>query len=169
VRADSGFYTESLLQTLEERGLNCIVATKAYPNIKNKVRALTDWVTVCEGIEVREFRHRSESVAGSKERRHFVVCKEISRRPEAGGKLLFEEGFPNYRYSIDVTNLDLPIKEIWNIYNSRADCENRIKELKADFGLESFCLQDFWATEASFRWIMHGRLQPAQSLSTSST
>ncbi|WP_363318570.1 transposase [Algoriphagus sp.] len=40
------------------------------------------------------------------------------------------------------------------MYNNRADCENRIKELKYDFGLENFCLQDFWATEASFRFIM---------------
>ena len=46
------------------------------------------------------------------------------------------------------------VKQVWNIYNSRADCENRIKELKNDFGLENFCLQDFWATEASFRFIM---------------
>ena len=31
----------------------------------------------------------------------------------------------------------------------RADGENRIKELKADFGLDSFNLRDFWATEAA--------------------
>lgn len=154
VRADSGFYTESLLKTLEDRDLNYIIAARVYPNIKNKIRALSDWVTICDGIEVREFTHRSESVAGSRERRHFVVRKEIARRPEAAGKLLFEEDFPNYRYSIYVTNLDLPVKEIWNVYNGRADCENRIKELKADFGLDSFCLRDFWACEASFRWIM---------------
>ncbi len=43
---------------------------------------------------------------------------------------------------------------VWNIYNTRADCENRIKELKQDFGLENFCLKDFLATEASFRFIM---------------
>lgn len=30
----------------------------------------------------------------------------------------------------------------------------KIEELKQDFGLENFCLQDFWATEASFRLIM---------------
>ena len=40
------------------------------------------------------------------------------------------------------------------MYNGRADCENRIKELKQDFGLDNFCLQNFWATEASFRLIM---------------
>ena len=62
VRADSGFYTESLLNTLEARDLNYIIAAKAYPNIKAKVRGLSDWVKICDGIEVREFLHRSESV-----------------------------------------------------------------------------------------------------------
>ena len=50
--------------------------------------------------------------------------------------------------------MDLPLDQIWNMYNSRADCENRIKELKQDFGLDNFCMKDFWATEASFRFMM---------------
>ena len=50
--------------------------------------------------------------------------------------------------------MDLPLDQIWNIYNNRADYEDRIKELKNDFGLDSFYSQDFWATEASFRFIM---------------
>jgi len=41
-----------------------------------------------------------------------------------------------------------------NLYNGRADYENRIKELKIDFGPGNFCLRDFWATEASFKFIM---------------
>ena len=39
--------------------------------------------------------------------------------------------------------------EVWRTYRGRADCENRIKELKADFGLDTFNLHDFWATEAA--------------------
>ena len=35
------------------------------------------------------------------------------------------------------------------MYRGRADCESRIKELKADFGFASFVLRDFWATEAA--------------------
>lgn len=31
----------------------------------------------------------------------------------------------------------------------RVDCEKSIKELKADFGLSSLVLRDFWATEAA--------------------
>ena len=152
VRADSGFYTESLLNSLESRDLNYVVAVRCYPNIKGCIYGLKNWVEVCEGIEVCEFTHQSAQ-KGSKVRRHFVVRKLIERRPEAAGKLLFED-IPEYRYSVYVTNLDLPVVQLWNLYNGRADCENRIKELKQDFGLESFCLKDFWGTEASFRWIM---------------
>lgn len=48
--------------------------------------------------------------------------KQISRRPQAGDKLLFED-LPDYRFSLYVANLNLPLDQIWNIYNSRADCE----------------------------------------------
>lgn len=48
-----------------------------------------------------------------------------------------------------LTDLTQPALEVRRLYRGRADCENRIKELKADFGLGSFCLRDFWATEAA--------------------
>lgn len=56
--------------------------------------------------------------------------------------------------AVMLTNIDLPLDQVWKIYNTRADCENHIKELKEDFGLEHFCLKSFWGTEASFRFIM---------------
>ena len=152
VRGDSGFYTDEILNSLEERDLNYIIAARAYANLKNEIYGMKDWVEVCPGIAVKEWRHQPAD-AKAKARRHIVVRKQISRRPQAGGKLLFED-LPDYRFSLYVTSLDLPLGQIWNIYNSRADCENRIKELKQDFGLDAFCLQDFWATEASFRFIM---------------
>lgn len=37
------------------------------------------------------------------------------------------------------------------MYAGRADRENRIKELKEDLGLDTFCLQSFDATDAAFR------------------
>ena len=48
-----------------------------------------------------------------------------------------------------LTDLSIPAMELWRVYLGRADCENRRKEFKADFGLDSFCLRDFWATEAA--------------------
>lgn len=150
VRADSGFYTEKILRYLESQSLNYIIATRMYPNIKNEVWGLDNWIELTKGIELNEmtFEHNN-----GQPRRYIVIRKRIEDRPKAGGKLLFED-LPGYRYSCYVTNMALPLDQIWNIYNSRADCENRIKELKQDFGLENFCLKDFWATEASYRFIM---------------
>jgi hypothetical protein len=43
--------------------------------------------------------------------------------------------------------------QTWRFYNSRAEIENRIKELKDDFAADGFCLQSFYGTEAAFRLI----------------
>jgi IS4 transposase len=48
-----------------------------------------------------------------------------------------------------VTDLAFPAVEVWRAYRGRADAENRIKELKADFGLDAFSMRKFWATEAA--------------------
>jgi hypothetical protein len=53
-----------------------------------------------------------------------------------------------------VTTLSLLALEIWRSYRGRADCENRINELKADFGLDSFNVNDFYATEAALGFAM---------------
>lgn len=150
LRADSGFYTEEILSYIELQKLNYIIATRMYPNVKSEVYGIEDWISICNGIDVSQMYFEHEM--GTR-RRYIVVRKEIEKRPKAGGKLLFDD-LPGYRYSCYVTNIDLPLDTIWNLYNTRADCENRIKELKQDFGLENFCLKDFWATEASFRFIM---------------
>lgn len=150
VRADSGFYTEELMSYLEAKELNYIMAVRMYPNVKNTIGGLEDWVELTKGIELNQMQFKHEN---GKQRRYILVRKQIDIRPNAAGKMLFED-LPGYRYSCYVTNLELPLDQVWNIYNSRADCENRIKELKSDFGLENFCLKDFWATEASFRFIM---------------
>lgn len=55
----------------------------------------------------------------------------------------------NWRYGAMLTDLSIPALEVWRLYRGRADCENRIKELKTDFGIDSFVLRDFWATEAA--------------------
>ena len=150
VRADSGFYTEELLSYLEENDYSYIMAVRMYPNVKSAVWGLDNWMDLARGIELNE---RVFSHENGKPGRYIIVKKQGNISPDAAGKELFED-LPGYRYSCQVTNLDLPLDQIWNIYNTRADCENRIKELKDDFGLDNFCLQDFWATQASFRFIM---------------
>jgi hypothetical protein len=95
-----------------------------------------------------------EHVAG-KRRRYIVVRKQIEKRHKAGRKLLFED-LPNYRYSCYVTNMDLPLDAIWNIYNARADCENRIKE-KTRLWIRKLLSQRFLGS-GSFIWVYNGGL-----------
>ncbi|MEQ1836983.1 MAG: transposase, partial [Candidatus Nitrotoga sp.] len=57
-------------------------------------------------------------------------------------------------YSALVTDFDLPAVTVWRTYRGRADCENRIKELKYDFAADSFNMKDFWATEAALNTVM---------------
>ena len=154
VRADSGFYAHDFLNYLEqEKKVNYIVAVKMYPTIKKELRMLQEWTHLKEGIETAEFEYRSPE--WKKPRRMIAVRKNIHILTKATGKLLlFDEPVGNYRYSLYVTNLNLPAEQIWLSYKDRADAENRIKELKYDFGLDSFCMDKFWATEAAFRTIM---------------
>jgi len=149
VRADSGFYSNNFLKWFERRDLNYVIAVKFYENIKYQIGAIEKWVNINSGIDVCNIYFKPDN---GEERRYIIVRKKIEKYPNSGGKLLFDE--PTYRYSAYVTNLKLPVDQIYNIYNTRADCENRIKELKYDFGADNFCLKEFYATEASFRFIM---------------
>ncbi len=149
VRADGGFYSNNFLKWFEKRDLKYIVAVKFYQNIKYEIGKIERWVEITKGIEVCNMYFKPDN---GEKRRYIIVRKRIDNYPNSGGKLLFDE--PTYRYSAYVTNLKLPVDQIYNIYNTRADCENRIKELKYDFGADNFCLKEFYATEASFRFIM---------------
>ena len=149
VRADSGFYSNRFLKWFENRELNYIVAVKFYENIKYQIGSVERWLEITDGLDVCNLYFQPDN---GEKRRYIIVRKKVDNYPNSGGKLLFDE--PTYRYSAYVTNLKLPVDQIYNIYNSRADCENRIKELKYDFGADNFCLKEFYATEASFRFIM---------------
>ena len=48
----------------------------------------------------------------------------------------------------------MPARIVYDSYRGRADSENRIKELKADFSLDEFVSHNFWATEACGNFII---------------
>jgi Transposase DDE domain len=48
----------------------------------------------------------------------------------------------------------LPAQQVWNLYRHRADAENGIKELKYDFGFDSFNIESFYGTEAALNMVM---------------
>jgi len=65
-----------------------------------------------------------------------------------------KEIYRSYRFSSYVTNIKLPAAEVCWLYWGRGYTENRIKELKYDFGFDSFNLNNFNATEAALTFAM---------------
>lgn len=145
VRADSGFVDRKLFDVLENKGIRYVMARALAPNIKALCRHDDQhWEqTEIPGVEIQECDWQRPG------QRLIIIRQRITERPEAGGKLLFD--LPSYRYQALITNLPRSVSAlgVWRTYNGRADCENRIKEVGAQFGIRGICCRKFWATEAA--------------------
>jgi hypothetical protein len=158
LRGDSGFYGEEIFRYLEERDepISYIIAARLYKPIQAKIAGHTLWLREDKGIDIGETEYGG--IDSRKKRRMIIVRQHIQERPKASGKqlrLFQDSGFYNhYRYHCFMTNLTLPAQQVWNLYRHRADAENRIKELKYDFGFDSFNLASFYGTEAALNMVM---------------
>jgi hypothetical protein len=156
MRLDSGFYDKNVFEYLENKPFQYIVAARFYEPIQRTIAQQKTWLSLDEGVDIAETYYRSPS--WDKPRRMVMIRQEIFHRPKATGKQLrlFQDEwyYRKYRYSAYITNLALPPSEVWRLYRQRATAENRIKELKYDFGAESFNMNDFWATEAVLNFVM---------------
>src|SRR5438105_3708659 len=125
------------------------IAVRMNPLLRRAVAGIREWQPVAPGLEAAE---TSYSAHGWNAPRRLVVVRELLReRPQARGRKLLE--VPGYTFHVLVTTLSHDPVQTWRFYNSRAAIENRIKELKEDFGAGGFCLQSFYGTEAAFRLI----------------
>lgn len=158
LRLDSGFYSQEIFNYLEkkEKPVNYIVAARFYEPIQKMIAGNQTWIHIEEGIEISEMQYQSS--LWDKPRRMVVVRQRIKDRPKAVGKTLKlfidEDYYRQYRYTAYITNLTLSAPEVWRLYRGRANAENRIKELKYDFGFDSFNMQSFFGTEAALQFAM---------------
>ena len=150
-RADSGFYDKDIVCWLKDKQIAHIISAKLTTALQQAIVDNCRWQEVSNGIQVAELSYQPHNWEQAV--RFVVVRQHIARTQGAVGKTLSlfadDPDLQGWRYGAMVTDLTLPALEVWRLYRGRADCENRIKELKADFGLDSFVLRDFWATEAA--------------------
>lgn len=167
LRGDSGFSDNAFLEHLESEQLHYVIALRQTQPLQ---RALVDasqdghgWWGLLDdkgkpvpGIELTRFSYQSNS--WSKPRWVTGIRQHIEHRDAPKGKTLSlfadDPVIGKYRFSALVSDMDLPAETVWRTYRGRADCENRIKELKYDFAADSFNMQDFWATEAALNTVM---------------
>ncbi len=149
LRADAGFFIREFFEDLEGRGLCYAIAARMTPHLHREVVGLRHWSEFAPGLAAAEVMYQAPS--WTKARRVVVVREEERERPDARGRRLIE--VPGYTFHAVATTLEHAAVDVWRFYNGRADCENRIKELKEDFAANGFCLQSFDGTEAAFRLI----------------
>jgi hypothetical protein len=150
VLCDSGFYDIEFIKYLETGGFSYIIAVRIIEVLQYKTVHDVRWKKIDSGIDVGEFHFQHQDRKWDKPRRYIVVRQEISERPKATGKQLrLFEDHSGYRYSIMITNDETCSPEdIWREYRPRANDENIIKDLKEGYGLASFNMNGFWATES---------------------
>lgn len=151
VRADAGFFVTAFLLCLEARDLPYIIVARLTPLVRKVVLHRipeADWRPIARGIAVADARATLPAWRG--QTRRFVCLRQtLTERPEASGRRLIE--CPGYTSRMFVTSVPYAAERVTRRYAGRADRENRIKELKEDLSLDTFCLQSFDATDAAFR------------------
>jgi hypothetical protein len=151
VRADAGFFVKSFLEYLEARELVYIIVVRLTPIVRrvvlNRIPS-SAWRGVARGVEVADMEATLPNWRGVK-RRFVCLRQELSERPQARGRRLVD--CPGYTYRVVVTSVPYAAEVVTRMYAGRADSENRIKELKEDLSLDTFCLKSFDATDAAFR------------------
>ena len=151
VRADSGFFDKRLLEYLESQDLPYIIVARLTRIVRKLVihqLPSTSWRTVARGIEVADLEVSLPNWKTTK-RRFVCLRQQIVERPQASGRRLID--CPGYTYRVMVTSVPYGAEIVTRMYGGRADSENRIKELKEDLSLDTFCLKSFDATDAAFR------------------
>jgi Transposase DDE domain group 1 len=151
VRADAGFFEKRLLEYLESQQLPYIIVARLTTVVRKLVIhqiPSTAWRVVARGVEVADLEVSLPNWKAVK-RRFVLLRQEISERPEARGRRLID--CPGYSYRVMVTSVPYAAEVVSRMYAGRADSENRIKELKEDLSLDTFCLKSFDATDAAFR------------------
>ena len=155
LRADSGFFDQAVLKLLEDKCINYIISARLTQGLQQAIVRDGRWFALEPGLELAEITYQGNSWDIA---RRIVMVRQSIKRKTASGKTLSlfadDPDIQGWRYGAMVTSLSLPAVEVWRSYRGRADCENRIKELKNDFGLDSFSLNSFYATEAALGFAM---------------
>jgi hypothetical protein len=146
VRADSGFFENSLLTFLEASGVPYIVVARLTQNVKRKAAGLANWTAIDENYAWARF---TLQLQGWSSPREFIAIRERIRESKnaVGRRLIDVDG---YTFRVFVTNRQGDGAELWRDYNQRACCEQHIEELKNDLQADGFCMKDFYATESAF-------------------
>ncbi len=138
LRADSGFYDQELVESLERQGLSHVIDVR----ITSPVRRLL------EGVRYHEFRRGYEAGETAfrpchwKREVRLVVVRRLTSLLEPPVTLFT---LKDYAYTVQLTNLSLTPEGVWRFYCERAGVELLIRELKGAYALGKIPTRSFLA------------------------
>lgn len=141
VRADSGFFDNTFISTLEKLGYEYLIKVK----MKNLTKLLMGqkWQKAKgkSGIETTEFWHK----CGPKARKFVAIRKLVGQTTNT----LFP--IPEYEFFCYVTNLTMSAVKVHKCYAKRSTSENWIEWCKNQMACGSIRTQNFWGNCAIFQ------------------
>jgi len=151
LRGDCGFGNERIIAESEQRELEYLFKLRSTTKVHWLVEDLFQkqgWEDAGQGWEGMEARLKLQG--WSRERRVIVLRRRIrelvTAQPETTGQLLLlkpgELTRNLYEHAVLVTNLDMPLEALAQLYRERADCENIYDELKNQWGWGGFTTKD---------------------------
>jgi hypothetical protein len=154
VRADRGFWSYKLIDTLQRLGVGFSITITVNAQVKAAIDAIDEagWSPIAypDGGEaaVAETRYVSASRGGRRELRLVVRRSRLTDPSQA-------RLWPDWRYHAFITSLDTPIVEADAFHRDHATIELAIRDLKDGAGLEHCPSGHFFANAA---WLACGVL-----------
>lgn len=158
IRGNPDLYSDLIVRYLEieDHPVKYIFKAKETAALDQKIIQIRRWHqnnSILKNGSYKEIQYQSSR--WNKPRR-LVIVQLPQRKEEKGQQELFieYEQLAHNEYMVFIPNTKDSTVEIHRRFNQHGDSENRIKELKYDYGIDGFALQHFGAMEAAFRFII---------------
>lgn len=147
-RADKGFFSHVIVETLEAKRVDFIIVARLTRPIQRRLSGVK-YRRIGAGIEAGEFRY--QPYGWPRPYRFVVIRRALAEEPSEQLTVLT---VGRHTYQVLVTNLRCAPATVWHRYNGRAAVELIIKELKADYPLAKIPTGHFAANEAYFHLLL---------------
>jgi hypothetical protein len=150
VRADAGFYSWDLTDTLSRLGVAWSITVNMNPGVRRAIAAIDErgWVDIVypDGghAQVAETTYVTGGGKTRRAERHARLVVRRTRLTEPAQRALW----PDWRHHAFVTDLELPVVEMDEFHRDHATVELAIRDLKEGAGMEHCPSGKFFANAA---------------------
>lgn len=136
VRMDSAFFSDEIVQGLEEAGVEFTISVpfERFPALKQQIESRRRWKRCGRGMSCFELQWKPKS--WPQRRRFLVIRQEVKQQQKGELQLdLFEPRSWKYEYKVIVSNKQTSAKTVTRYHEGRGSQEGIFGELKTDVAM----------------------------------